>query len=91
MKTNFMAHQRKKKNPLRIRFSKIQNSKDMLEASEMAHGVKTPSTKSDDLSSGPRTHKVERENHTGKLTSDLHPFPLAGTRVNITGVKIKIK
>lgn len=53
----------------------------MLEASEMAHGVKTPSTKSDDLSSGPRTHKVERENHTGKLTSDLHPFPLAGTRV----------
>lgn len=57
----------------------------------MAQGVKAPSAKSDDLSSSPRTHKVEGENHKGKLTSDLHPFTLAGTHVNITGIKIKIK
>lgn len=81
----------KKKKPLWIIFSKIQNSKDMLEASGMAQGVKAPSTKSDYLSSSPRTHKVEGENHKGKLTSDLHPFTLAGTHVNITGIKIKIK
>lgn len=55
----------------------------MLEASEMVEGVKTPSTKSDDLSLSPRTHKVEGENHNGKLTSDLHPFTLAGTHINI--------
>lgn len=76
-----------KKNSLWIRFSKIQNSADVLEASGMAQGVKAPSIKSDDLSSSPRTHEVDGENHTRKLISDLHPFTLTGTHVNITGVK----
>lgn len=49
----------KKKNPLWITFNKIQNSKDSLEASEVTQGVKAPLTKSGDLSSSPRTHKVK--------------------------------
>lgn len=50
-----------------------------LGAGEMAQQVRELAAKSDHLSSIPRTHRVEGNNHLHKLTSDLHAHAIVST------------